>query len=115
MQTILNFIWEYRLVIIALVGFTAYVIFNPEYFKKKVIEFELIAKSMAKDGVLRTSQEQADWVLESVITYLGNSKRWGFIVNLIGRDRMKSIVKVLYDSAFDMLDDGKINGSYKSK
>lgn len=109
MDNILNFIWEYRFVIIAVVAFILYVIFNPQDLKLRIMNAILDAKQLAKEGVLKSGLEQRDWVVSNVFMFLNN--RWSFVVKILGEDRLKVIIQNLYDKALDYIDDGKFNNS----
>jgi len=75
-------------------------------FKAIVHGIMLQAKSMAKDLVLKSGQEQEDWVVVQAYKYL---PKWAtiFISNAV----MHKIVHYLYHKAKDYLDDRKINNS----
>ncbi len=74
----------------------------------KVILFRLMltAKSMAKDAILNSGQEQEAWVLEKAYQHL---PIW--ITLWMSKETMRKLIAYLYEIAKDYLDDGIINQS----
>lgn len=101
-----EFLWEYRYVIAALLAIILFAIFNFE--KAKVVAYNgmLRAKSMAKDAVLNSGQEQEDWVVDHIYPYLPI----GFKL-VVNKNLFRKFVKWLYQMGKDWIDDGKMNQS----
>lgn len=66
----------------------------------------LQAKRLAKDAVLKSGDEQVEWVIKKAYQFLPKS-----ITVFISEDMMRKIVKYLYDKAKDYIDDGQFNNS----
>lgn len=106
MNALFNFVWEYRFIIVLLIAIVMYASFEWEKFKREAYRFMLAAKKLAKDAVLNSGEEQEEWVVEKFSKVLPKS-----ITIWLGEDRLRSIVKYLYDNMKDLIDDGKINKS----
>lgn len=100
MNSILAIIWEWRFVIVLAIAFILYSIFNPS----KLYAVMLQAKSLAKDKVLKSGEDQENWVLE-------NAYRFVPYARFVPTPVMKRIIHWLYHKAKDKLDDGKLNDS----
>ena len=68
----------------------------------------LQAKDKAKDLILKSGQQQEDWVIDKAYIFLPKK-----ITAFINRERMRKIIHYLYLKAKDLLDDGKLNNSIK--
>jgi uncharacterized protein (UPF0333 family) len=104
----LNFLWEYRFVIIIIVAVILYAIFSWQNFKTKAYALMLQAKSLAKDAILKSGDQQAEWVVKKAYNMLPIG--WQLFIT---EDRLRKIIYYLYHKAKDYLDDGKINNSIK--
>lgn len=101
LELIKAFIWEYRFVI-AWVVFM--VLFAWTMFKGKVYEYMMLAKSLAKDAVLKSGAEQEGWVVRTIYRFVPGA-------NLVPESVMKVVVHNLYHTAKDKLDNGKLDNS----
>jgi len=106
---ILNILWDYRFIIIGIIGIIIYAIINPSDFKVKIYQAMLYAKQMAKEGILKTGKEQEQWVVDNISAFVG--KKWSIVVKILGEEKIRSIIQTLYSKALDVLDDGQINNS----
>jgi hypothetical protein len=68
----------------------------------------LQAKRLAKDAVLKSGQEQVEWVVNKARLFLPKS-----VMLFISEERLRKIIDYLYHKSKDYLDDGKINDSVK--
>lgn len=109
MKNIIASLWEYRFIFIAMFVIVFYAIFEWQNFKIKAYTLMLQAKSLAKDAILKSGDEQAEWVVKKA--YLILPKKWRIFLS---EERMRSIIYYLYHKAKDYLDDGKINGSIEA-
>jgi len=107
MENLLTLIWEWRYVVLYVLGVIAFAVFQgKQWVKSQAYAFMLLAKSKAKDGVLNSGQAQEDWVVETLYILLKKLK-----IPFITEENVRTIVKKLYILAKDYLDDGKINKS----
>jgi hypothetical protein len=109
MDTVLNFLWEWRFVLIGLVGVIVYFIFNPADLKVRILQAILNAKQLAKQGVLTGGLQQEQWVIDNIYLFL--NRRWAKYISLIGEDKLREMIKYLYKTSIDFIDDGKLNKS----
>ncbi len=101
-----DFLFEYRFIIVTVIGFVFFSLFETEKAKAILYALMLDAKSLAKDLVLHSGPAQEEWVVNKAYIYL---PRWMAVV--IPKEIMRSIVRKLYHMARDKLDDGKLNNS----
>ncbi|MEA4827621.1 MAG: hypothetical protein VB130_13480 [Clostridium sp.] len=107
MENIMNFLWEWRYVIIYCISFIVFVIAHgKQWAKSKAYALMLLAKSKAKDGILTSGQEQEDWTVEQLYILFTKLK-----IPFITKDMLRNLVKNLYKVAKDYVDDGKLNNS----
>lgn len=99
-------LWELRFVIIAVLAIIIYSLMTWKETKSRLYALMLQAKRRAKDEVLKSGQQQEEWVVKKALQFLPLSVRL-----LFGEDVIRGIVRMLYKSAKDYLDDGKINNS----
>ena len=99
-------IYEYRYVLVVVVAAIVYALTNWSKTKKLVYAGIIRAKSLAKDMVLTSGQEQEDWVVETVYPMLPLP-----IKLVVSEPLFRKLVKYTYDKAKDLLDDGVINNS----
>jgi len=99
-------IWEYRFIIMLVVAVVTYAIAECKNFKAICYSLMLQAKRMAKDQVLKSGDEQVEWIVKKAFQFL--PKR---ITIFISEDLMRKIIKYLYSKLKDYLDDGKMNNS----
>jgi len=106
METLKQLFWEYRFILILFLIVAIYCLF--EWQRAKVIAYSLMlqAKSLAKDTILKSGDQQADWVVKRAYQFLPKS-----LTIFISEDNMRKIIYKLYHSAKDYLDDGNINNS----
>ncbi|KPU42686.1 hypothetical protein OXPF_37400 [Oxobacter pfennigii] len=103
-----EFLWEFRFFIVIIFALSLYALFAWQDFKTKAYALMLQAKSLAKDAVLKSGDQQAEWVVKKAYQFLPKS-----ITIFLSEETMYKIVKTLYDKAKDYLDDGKLNSSIK--
>lgn len=103
---VLNFMWEYRFIIVTMVSIALYIAFDWKGFKADAYNYMLRAKSMAKDGILKTGKAQEDWVVNMILEKA--PKSW---VRFLTEEQKRKIIKKLYSAGLDLIDDGKLNGS----
>lgn len=102
----LNFLWEYRFIIVVLLALGSYVLFEWQKFKAVAYAVMLKAKSLAKDAVLNSGTQQEDWVVKKLLLLL--PKSW---LIFLSEDKLRGIVHWLYHKAKDYIDDGQLNDS----
>lgn len=102
----LNFIVEYRFILLVLLGVIFYAVLEWNKFKKLAYSSILNAKSLAKDYILKSGKQQEDWVVKKMYQYLPKT-----LVKFISEENMRRAVHYLYHKAKDYIDDGKINNS----
>lgn len=101
-------IWEWRFVIAVIVVIAVYALLEWNKFKVQAYALMLQAKSLAKDALLKTGEEQVKWVVERSYVFLPK-----YITLFIPKSYMEEIIFYLYNKSKDYLDDGKINNSIK--
>lgn len=101
-------IWEWRFVIAVIVAIAVYALLEWNKFKVQAYALMLQAKSLAKDALLKTGEEQVKWVVERSYVFLPK-----YITLFIPKSYMEEIIFYLYNKSKDYLDDGKINNSIK--
>lgn len=101
-------LWEYRYIIIVAVFVIMYCILRWNETKSKLYALMLQAKSLAKDAVLKSGDEQLEWVVKKSYQCLPLSLRV-----FLSEDLMRKIIKWLYKQGKDLIDDGKLNSSIK--
>lgn len=99
-------LWDFRYWIVILLAALVYALFNWQKVKAMAYKGMLQAKTLAKDLVLNSGQEQEDWVVETIWPLLPAPIRL-----FISKTVFREIVKKLYKTAKDFLDDGQLNGS----
>ena len=102
----MNLIWEFRYILIVIFCVIIFALFEWEKFKSVAYKTMLQAKTLAKDTILSSGQEQEDWVVDKLYLIMPIPFRV-----FLNKDLLRTIVKSVYDKAKDFLDDGKINGS----
>ena len=107
MGVITSFLWENRFIIL-IVAFVILFFVLLGWQKTKLLLYQLMlqAKSMAKDAILKSGQEQEDWVVRKAWQLLPSS----FKV-FLNENTLKRIVRWLYHKAKDYADDGQFNAS----
>lgn len=109
LETIKAYLFECRFIIVVAVAAIIYA--WKEWEKTKGILYALMldAKSLAKDAVLKSGQQQEDWVVQMAMRYLPLH----MLVILGGEEEIRKTVKWLFKKAKDLLDDGKLNNSWR--
>ncbi len=102
----MEMLFEYRFVIVLAIAVLIFALFEWERFKRIVSQLMLNAKSLAKDAVLQSGEQQEEWVLVKTYQYL---PKW--LTLFIPQETMRKLIKYLYHMAKDYLDDGVINKS----
>lgn len=108
MDNVMAFLWDIRFLIVVLVAGVGYGVLEWTNTKSTLYALMLQAKSLAKDLVLNSGQEQEDWVLQKAKLFLPRK-----VLIFLPDDKLRSVIKYLFDLAKDYLDDGKINNSTK--
>ena len=98
MDAVWNFIWEFRYFIMWGVVFLVTALLDWQKFKTDLTGLMLGAKDMAKDGLLKSGDAQAEWVIKKAFEKL--PKRW---VDTLGEERLKNLIKKLYLSMMEKL------------
>lgn len=106
MSTIILLAWEFRFVIVSLIAILLFALLEWNSFKSIAYGIMLQAKSLAKDTVLKSGQEQEDWVVKKLYPYVPLVVR-----PLISEETLRTVVRALFLKAKDYLDDGQINNS----
>lgn len=106
MEKVLSFIWNWRFIIIVVVAVALYAALAWKDFKTKAYALMLQAKSLAKDSVLKSGDEQVEWVIKKAYQFLPKT-----LTIFISEELMEKIIFKLYHQAKDYLDDGNINSS----
>lgn len=99
-------VWDWRFVLAIVLGIVVYAVADWKNFKIKAYQLMLDAKSLAKDQVLKSGQEQEDWVVEKLYAVMPTK----FKV-FISEDLLRKIVYKSYHLAKDIIDNGKIDNS----
>jgi hypothetical protein len=105
MSAVLAFLFEWRFVIAVIVAIGLYALFAWSSFKAKAYAIMLQAKSLAKDAILKSGQEQESWVVERLYRFLPK------VFSLIPEAILRKCVHYLFIKGKDYLDDGQLNGS----
>lgn len=107
MGAITSFLWENRFIIL-IVAFVILFFVLLGWQRTKVLLYQLMlqAKRMAKDAVLKSGQEQEEWVVKKALQLLPLSLKV-----FLNEDTIRKIVRWLYQKAKDYADDGQFNGS----
>ena len=100
-------IWEYRYVILLVVGAAIYTILEWSNVKGKILNAIVAAKDLAKDKVLHGGQAQEDWVVSRVYVIIPARVKL-----FLSEELLRKIIRYLYQKSMDLLDDGKVNNSY---
>ncbi len=106
MKEFLLNVWEWRFVIVSILGGIIYLFAEWNNAKSKLYSLMLQAKRMAKDVVLKSGQQQEEWVVNQAYQFL--PKRFTLFIS---KRLMQKLVNWLYHIAKDYLDDGKLNNS----
>jgi hypothetical protein len=106
-QTVVNFFVQYQTIIIEGGIFVLYLIMVGKSKTRDILNALIIqAKRLAKDTILSSGQEQENWVVTQAMKYLPV-----YITVFLGEEKIRKIVRLLYNKARDYADDGIINGS----
>lgn len=104
---ITSFLWAWRYVIVFMVFM---MLFAWTIFKGKAYKYMMLAKSLAKDAVLKSGAEQEQWVIDTLYKLLPKP-----IQLITSQDQfnyiMQIIVHRLYIKAKDYLDNGVLDNS----
>ena len=103
----MNVLWEWRFAILVffLVALLP-VLLGWQRTKILLYQLMLQAKRLAKDAILKSGQEQEEWVVRKTLLLLPRS--WRLVLS---EKNIRRIVKWLYYQAKDYADDGKFNSS----
>lgn len=102
----MNVLWEYRFIIVILVAIALYALLEWNSFKSQLYALMLQAKRMAKDSVLKSGDEQIEWIIKKTYQFLP-----GRITIFISEETMRKLIRYLYSKLKDYIDDGKLNKS----
>lgn len=106
MKELISMLWEWRFIIAVGVAVLIYCLAEWNKVKAKLYSFMLLAKTLAKDAVLKSGQQQEEWVVNKAYQFLPK-----VLTLFISRQIMQKIVHWLYHKAKDYIDDGQINNS----
>jgi hypothetical protein len=106
MDKVISFMWDARFIIAVLVAFAGFAILEREKANSILYALMLQAKRMAKDEILKSGQEQEDWVVRKALIFLPATVRI-----FLSEEAIRVIVKFLFNKAKDFLDDGEFNGT----
>ena len=98
--------FEYRSIIIITLAMLVYCAFEWQRTKTTLYALMLQAKRMAKDAILQSGQAQENWVVKKAMLYLPLPVRV-----VLNEDIARKIVKWLFHTLKDYIDDGKIDSS----
>lgn len=101
-----SLLWEWRFVIVLIVVLAIYAILEWNKFKALSYGVMLQAKSMAKDKILHSGEQQEEWVVKKLYQLLPKT-----LILFISEDLLRKIVHYLYHQAKDYFDDGQLNNS----
>jgi hypothetical protein len=105
-DNMLNLLWENRFIILVIFAIVLYAFLEWSKFKAQAYALMLQAKRMAKDAVLKSGDEQIEWVVRKAYQFM--PKIWTIFIS---EDRMKKIIGYLYSKLKDYIDDGQLNKS----
>lgn len=108
MKSVLSVLWDFRFIIMVILGIALFAIFQWQQFKVEAYKLMLQAKRLAKDAVLKSGDEQVEWILKRAYQFLPRS----FMI-FISEERLRIILKYLYSKLKDYIDDGELNSSTK--
>lgn len=99
-------LWDWRFAIAIAIAFLLFYLLEKQKAHTAISLLMLQAKRMAKDAVLKSGEQQEEWVVSRAYQFLPLSYRL-----LISEARLRKIVKWLFEKGKDYLDDGKFNNS----
>lgn len=102
----LSLLWEWRFVIVLAFGIVLYCLFEWQRAKSVLYALMLQAKRMAKDAILKSGEQQEEWVVKKALQFLPASLKI-----FLSEDWVRKIVRWLFHKAKDYLDDGIFNSS----
>ena len=103
-------LWDYRFILILLVVFILYCVFEWGNVKGQILKAIVAAKDLAKDKILHGGQAQEDWVVSRVYLILPLRVKL-----LLSEELLRKIIRYLYQKCMDLLDDGQVNNSFKDQ
>ncbi|GFZ31225.1 hypothetical protein CSC2_17510 [Clostridium zeae] len=103
MEYIINLLWQWRFVIVLIIAIGVYATFEWSNFKSICYGLMLQAKRYAKDEVLKSGDEQVEWIVNKAYQFLPIR-----LTIFISKDLMRKIVQYLYSKLKDYLDDGQV-------
>lgn len=107
-QMVINFIWEYRYIGIAIVAFGIYFTVERQSALKVISTLMLSAEKLARDAILQAGTEQRNWVREKAKLILPK-----YVLIFLTDDRLDAIIEYLFEKAKDYADNGVVDGSVK--
>ncbi|MCB2288696.1 hypothetical protein LGK97_02820 [Clostridium sp. CS001] len=75
-------------------------------FKTQAYALMLQAKRLAKDEVLKNGEQQVEWIIKRSYQFLPKK-----LTIFISEERMRNIIRYLYEKLKDVIDDGQVNNS----
>lgn len=108
LEKIITIVWEWRFIILILVGFSLFYLFERERAKTFIYASIAQAKRLAKDQVLKSGKQQEEYVIKLAMQYLPLSCRL-----FLGENNIRMLVRFLYSKLGDYIDDGILNDTYK--
>jgi hypothetical protein len=108
LEKILSILWEWRFVIMLVVGFGLFCMFEWEKAKRILYAGIAQAKRYAKDQVLKNGKQQEEYVVRLALQHLPLALRI-----FLGEKNIRILVRYLYSKLGDYIDDGILNDTYK--
>jgi hypothetical protein len=103
---ILSILWEWRFIIAVVLALILYCCLEWQKAKSTLYALMFQAKRMAKDAILKSGQEQEEWVVKKALQFLPASFKL-----FVSEDTVRKIIIWLFNKGKDYLDDGLLNGS----
>jgi hypothetical protein len=108
MELVKSLIWDWRYIATCIIAVILFAIFDWQNFKVKAYSYMLLAKSMAKDAVLKSGQEQEDFVVKQLMIWLPVRLK---ALPGVNEENIRKVVHFLYVKAKDLIDNGKLDNS----
>ncbi len=106
-MNIVNYLWEWRFVIVLIASAIFFALWQWEKTKTVITGLMLQAKRQAKDYILKSGDEQLEWVVKKAYQFMPVSFRI-----FLSEERLRKVIHWLYHKGKDYLDDGKMNDSW---
>jgi hypothetical protein len=106
MNAIWNIIFEWRYVIIVVIGVAIYAAFEWKKFTTLCYKVMLAAKEGAQNMVIGAGKEEEDWVVSKLMILIPIK------FNIIGEDKLRIVVHWLFGKMKDLADNGHFDNSF---